>query len=123
MTESRSDGVPHLPLPGLPEPPELDTPGQPLELFQPPPTGPHRCEDTPAFVLRALEGIPDPAVIDAVRSRLAPCPPCVQALDVEIRFKLAMSQRATDKAPASLQLRISETLRRVDLGDIDVSDL
>ncbi len=110
-----------LPVPGLPDPPDLNSPG---ELGIPGlPTGRHRCEDTPAFILRALEGIPNPSTIEAVRRVLAVCPPCVGALDVEIRFKLAMCQRATDKAPPSLQLRISETLRRVDLGDIDVTDL
>jgi len=83
----------------------------------------HRCADTPPLILRALEGVPDPNVIDAVRASLRPCPPCVDSLDVEIRFKIAMAQRATDKAPPWLQLRISQTLQRVDLGDIDVTDL
>jgi hypothetical protein len=89
--------------------------------FAAPPT--HRCADTPALILRALEGMPDPAVIDVVRSSLSPCPPCVDAFEVEIRFKIVMAQAATEKAPRSLQLRISETLQRVDLGEIDVTDL
>lgn len=111
-----------LPIPGLPDPPDLSIPGGFADLAGMP-TGSHRCEDTPVFILRALEGIPDPVTIEAVRRQLEICPPCVGALDVEIRFKLAMSQRATDRAPMSLQLRISETLKRVDLGDVDVTDL
>jgi hypothetical protein len=83
----------------------------------------HRCSDTPPLILRALEGMPDPGVIGAVRRSLGPCRPCVDALEVEIRFKIVMAQKATDKAPRSLQLRISETLKRVDLGEIDVTDL
>jgi len=88
-----------------------------------PPPQPHRCADTASLILRALEGVPNPGVIDAVRSSLVQCPPCCDAFEVEIRFKIVMAQRTTEKAPPSLQLRISETLRRVDLGDIDVSDL
>lgn len=89
--------------------------------FTPPPR--HHCADTPALILRALEGVPDASVIEAVRSSLAPCPPCVDAFEVEIRFKIAMAQHTMQKAPRSLQLRISETLQRVDLGEIDVTDL
>ena len=89
----------------------------------PGPAEQHRCQDTPMLILRALEGIPDPTVVDQVRTHLEPCQPCVDALDVEIRFKIAMAQRATDKAPPALQLRITETLERVHLGEIDVTDL
>jgi hypothetical protein len=85
--------------------------------------GRHRCDDTAVLVLRALEGLPDPDTIEAVRHQLGDCWPCVQKLDLEVRFKVVMAQRATDKAPISLQLRITETLKRVDLGEIDVTDL
>jgi hypothetical protein len=42
---------------------------------------------------------------------------------MEIRFKLAMAQKDTVKAPPALQLKITETLQRVDLGDISITDL
>jgi hypothetical protein len=34
-----------------------------------------------------------------------------------------MLEQSIETAPLSLQLRISDTLRRVDLGEIDVNDL
>ena len=112
-----------FPMPG--QQPQLHTDrgseqGQPLPYMA---SAAHSCAETPALVLRALEGIPSPALIDAVRQRLEPCPPCIDALDREMRFKIAMSQRTTEKAPPSLQLRISESLQRIDLSGIDVTDL
>jgi hypothetical protein len=83
----------------------------------------HRCEDAPSLIMQVLEGVPNPQLIQAVRVHFGSCFQCQNALDLEIRFKLAMAQRATDKAPPSLQLRISESLQRIDLKDITVSDL
>ena len=83
----------------------------------------HRCEDSAALITQALEGVPNPQLIQAVRNHFGTCMQCLNALDLEIRFKLAMAQRATDKAPPSLQLRISESLQRIDLKDITISDL
>jgi hypothetical protein len=74
-------------------------------------------------IARALDGIPTMAVISALQAELGDCPSCLHALDFEIRFKLAMGQRCREDAPASLQIRISEVLQRVDLGDLDVTDL
>ena len=118
-----SDGGDLPDLDGLHDPgllPDLSPTRKPLHY---PTAADHRCSDTPMLILQALEGLPDSGVIDAVRLSLAACPPCVGALDVEIRFKIAMAQQITDKAPPGLQLRISETLQRVDLGDIDITDL
>ncbi len=83
----------------------------------------HKCEDSAVLITQALEGVPNPQLIQAVRSHFGTCVQCLSALDLEIRFKLAMAQRATDKAPPSLQLRISESLQRIDLKDITISDL
>jgi hypothetical protein len=83
----------------------------------------HRCEDSPALIMQVLEGVPNPHLIQVVRTHFGSCLQCQNALDLEIRFKLAMAQRVTDKAPPSLQLRISESLQRIDLGDITISDL
>ncbi len=83
----------------------------------------HKCEDSALLITQALEGVPNPQLIQAVRGHFGSCMQCLNALDLEIRFKLAMAQRATDKAPPSLQLRISESLQRIDLKDITISDL
>ncbi|MBG01138.1 MAG: hypothetical protein CL470_02585 [Acidimicrobiaceae bacterium] len=97
--------------------------GKPAESLQGSSDETHRCEESPALITQALEGAPNPQLIQAVRNHLGGCMQCLNALDLEIRFKLAMAQRATDKAPPSLQLRISESLQRIDLGDITISDL
>ena len=86
-------------------------------------TDAHKCEDSKMLITQALEGVPNPQLIQAVRSHFGGCIQWLSALDLEIRFKLAIAQRATDKAPPSLQLRISESLQRIDLKDITISDL
>ena len=96
---------------------------QSSEMLYSAPTGNHKCEDSKMLITQALEGVPNPQLIQAVRSHFGRCVQCLSALDLEIRFKLAMAQRATDKAPPSLQLRISESLQRIDLKDITISDL
>jgi hypothetical protein len=84
---------------------------------------PEQCEHSRAVISQALEGVINPMGVDAARSELGHCFPCVQEIEFQVRFKLAMAERATEHAPPSLQLRISEALGRVDLGDIDVTDL
>lgn len=84
---------------------------------------PEQCEHSQAVISQALEGIPTTLAVDAARAELGHCFPCVQQVDFQMNFKLAMAERATDQAPPSLQLRITEALGRVDLGDIDVTDL
>ncbi|MEM7288063.1 MAG: hypothetical protein AAF480_17060 [Actinomycetota bacterium] len=83
---------------------------------------PERCEHSQALISQVLEGIPNPALIDAARQELSRCLPCVQEIDFQVRFKLAMCQQATEHAPPSLQLRITEALGRVDL-DVGIEDL
>ena len=83
---------------------------------------PEQCEHSQALISQVLEGIPNPSTIDAARQELGHCMPCVQQIDFQVRFKVAMAQRATDQAPPSLQLRISEALGRVDL-DVSIEDL
>ena len=83
---------------------------------------PEQCEHSQALISQVLEGIPNSSIIDAARQELGHCMPCVQQIDFQVRFKVAMSQRATEQAPPSLQLRITEALGRVDL-DVGIEDL
>ncbi|WP_419849495.1 hypothetical protein [Candidatus Poriferisocius sp.] len=83
---------------------------------------PNQCDFSRQLIARALDGQPTVEDIGRVRVELAKCLPCVQVLDVEVRFKLAMSQACRESAPASLQIRITETLQRVVLDDLDVQD-
>ncbi len=84
---------------------------------------PDQCEHSAAVISQVLEGMPSPAAVDAARRELEHCYPCVQKIDFQVRFKVAMAQRATDEAPPMLQLRVTKALGRVDLSDVDVSDL
>jgi hypothetical protein len=84
---------------------------------------PEQCEHSRAVMSRVLEGFPDSGIVEAAQRELSQCLSCLQQIDFEVRFKLAMSQRATDQAPPSLQLRISDALGRIDLSEIDVTDL
>ena len=83
---------------------------------------PNQCDYSRDLIARALDGQPTVEDISRVRVDLASCLPCVQILDVEVRFKLAMGQACRESAPASLQIRITETLQRVVLDDLDIQD-
>ena len=84
---------------------------------------PDLCEHSQSLMSQILEGRPDPARVDAARHELGHCLPCVARIDLQMRYKAAMLEHSIETAPPSLQLRISDTLRRVDLGEIDVGDL
>ena len=83
---------------------------------------PNQCTYSRELITRALDGQPTLENISRVRIELGDCLPCVQILGVEVRFKLAMSQACKEPAPSSLQVRITETLQRVVLDDLDVQD-
>ncbi|MCQ3809206.1 MAG: hypothetical protein KTV68_01480 [Acidimicrobiia bacterium] len=83
---------------------------------------PNQCDYSRELITRALDGQPTLESIGHVRVELANCLPCVLVLDVEVRFKLAMSQACRESAPAELQVRITETLQRVVLDDLDIED-
>jgi hypothetical protein len=83
---------------------------------------PNQCDYSRKLIARALDGQPTLESVNHVRLELANCFACVQVLDVEVRFKLAMSQAGRESAPANLQIRITETLQRVVLDDLDIQD-
>lgn len=84
---------------------------------------PQNCEHSQALISRVLEGMLDPMAVTGAKGELAHCSPCLHEIDMQVRFKVAMAQQGTQKAPPALQLRISESLGRVDLSNIDVTDL
>lgn len=83
---------------------------------------PNQCDLSRQLIAQALDGQPSVEDVARVRMELASCLPCVQILDVEVQFKLAMSQACRESAPAALQIRITETLQRVVLDDLDIQD-
>lgn len=93
--------------------------------FEPPGScSPHQqCDYARSLIAQATEGLPSIQAVQSITEQLSHCPPCAQGLQVELRFKMAMAQSCRQQAPPSLQLRISESLKRVDLSQIDVTDL
>ncbi len=83
---------------------------------------PNQCDYSRDLINRALDGLPTLESIDRVRMELSRCVSCLQTLDVEVRFKLTMSQACRESAPASLQIRITEELQRVVLDDLSIQD-
>ena len=83
---------------------------------------PNQCDLSRQLIAQALDGQPSVEDVSRVRVELANCLPCVQILDMEVQFKLAMGQACRESAPASLQIRITETLQRVVLDDLDIRD-
>ncbi len=83
---------------------------------------PDHCEFSQKLISAALEGQPTVEIVNHVRLELSNCPACLQALEVEVQYKLAMSQACRETAPESLQIRISESLQRVVLDNLEISD-
>ena len=84
---------------------------------------PEKCEHSQALVAQVLDGVLNPLSVEAARQELGHCAPCLAHIDVQVQFKMAMAQKTTEHAPASLQLRITESLGRVDLSSVDITDL
>lgn len=84
---------------------------------------PLQCD---AAVLRLTEAR-DPAVsfgrLNQIRAELRHCAPCLQAFEVEVKFRATVATRCVDYAPEGLQVRITETLSRIDLSQVNVTDL
>lgn len=92
-----------------------------------PPAGcpgrPDDCRHASSVLLAAAEGIPHPGRTAELRSRLSGCVPCLEAFDLQMNVQSLVALHCREQAPESLRIRISETLQRVDLGQLDVSDL
>ncbi|MCY4163299.1 MAG: hypothetical protein OXE93_03670 [bacterium] len=83
---------------------------------------PDQCEFSQRLIFSALEGQPTVEIVNRVRAELSSCFACMQTLDARVQFKLAMGQACREAAPESLQIRISESLQRVVLDDLEITD-
>lgn len=84
---------------------------------------PGACPHAAQRIMQATEGIPEPARIAALRTELESCAPCVAAFDMQMNVQQIVALHCREQAPESLRIRISETLQRIDLSQIDVTDL
>ena len=60
---------------------------------------PDKCEHSRAVISKVLEGMPDMAEAEAARAELGHCLPCVQQVDFQVRFKVAMAQQSDRAGP------------------------
>lgn len=84
---------------------------------------PGACPHAAQRIMHAAEGIPDPARIAALRTELENCAPCVASFDLQLNVQELVALHCREQAPESLRIRISEGLGRIDLSNIDVTDL
>jgi anti-sigma factor (TIGR02949 family) len=84
---------------------------------------PEDCDHARRVLEAAMNGFVLAPKLMALRTELAHCSLCVNTFDVEMQFRSTMSQRCPEQAPAELRVRIFEALERVDLRNVDVSDL
>ena len=84
---------------------------------------PGECGHASRLLLAAGEGIPSAGRTAALRRELAGCAPCLEAFDLQVNVQSLVALHCREQAPESLRIRISETLQRIDLGSIDVTDL
>ena len=82
----------------------------------------HKCEDSEQLIMRVLDGVPNPSVIQSVRNHFGMCIQCTNAFEIEIRFKLAMAQRYGE-SPSSFAIKDKRNSQRIDLGEIGIGDL
>ena len=84
---------------------------------------PHECAGALSRIERALDGHMTAVEAAQIRHQFDHCPPCLDAYDIELKVHGALSEQCREAAPADLRLRICAALERVDLSQLDVTDL
>lgn len=84
---------------------------------------PEDCAHARRVITAALDGVVAAPRLASLRAELGRCAPCLGTFDLELRFRAVMSQQCRESAPDSLRLRITHAIERIDLRNIDVSDL
>lgn len=83
---------------------------------------PHQCE----FAMSCIAEVRDPTVtlvrMNRLRVELSDCSQCLHAFDLEVRLKATLATRLADQAPEHLSTRITETLQRIDLSSLEITD-
>ena len=84
---------------------------------------PHKCAHSQECIRAAIDGYLTEERLEAARQELAHCPPCLHMLDFQVQFKIAMHRSCHTEAPEHLQIKITEAITRIRLGDLGVEDL
>lgn len=84
---------------------------------------PEECDHARRVMLAATNGVVPAPKLQALRDEIDHCVPCLNTFDMEIHFRAVMSRQCRELAPDELRLKITECLERVDLRNVDVTDL
>lgn len=84
---------------------------------------PFECEHAQRLLMEATNGILPPARTDALRQELQECPPCLEAVELELSVQKVIALHCRVQAPENLRIRISEAFERVELDSLEVGDL
>lgn len=84
---------------------------------------PYECEGALSRFEKALDGKVTPSELAKIRSQFDHCQPCLVAWDVQLKVHGTLSEECREAAPPSLMGRIGDALDRVDLSQVEVTDL
>jgi mycothiol system anti-sigma-R factor len=84
---------------------------------------PYDCEGALERIEKALDGQLTSAQAADLRAQFAHCQPCLGAFDLEVRLHVRLSEQCQEQAPAGLKLRIDAALLRIDLTQVEITDL
>ena len=83
---------------------------------------PLQCETAMACIHGARDPMSTAVRMAELRSRLANCPPCLAAFDLEVKLRATMVPTSSELPTIDFRMRITETLTRVDLSKLDITD-
>lgn len=83
---------------------------------------PLQCETAMASIHAARDPLATPVRLGELRSALGDCTPCLVAFDLEIKLRATMVPTTSELPTIDFCMRITETLARVDLSDLDITD-
>lgn len=84
---------------------------------------PYDCEGAMRRITSALDGRVTEQRLSELLAEFGDCAPCVRAFRLEVRIQHTLHDSCHTEAPPHLRTRIAETLSRIDLTGIDVTDL
>lgn len=79
------------------------------------------CHDAMRYIQSVRNPSLDEHQIELLRSELT-CPNCLKAFDLEVRLRNSMIPKASVLPEPALAMRITESLARVDLSKLEITD-
>lgn len=80
------------------------------------------CETAMATIHAARDPLATPVRLTELRSQLKECTPCLAAFDLEVKLRATMVPTTSELPTIDFRIRITETLARIDLSKLDISD-